>query len=213
MLKFENGKNNGGFTLWGTDDSLRELRAVLMDVSEKSPVLNFEGLLPALAYDIRHAYDGMRKKSTGRSGGDEISLYGVDQLWPTFIVQVALLRTGLAFIDTTKHQQGHAYLLEDVLEQAIKTCFPAESAAILFQYQSLIGVQEQFLTNTIGSRVSFFATLTRKKRQDLLVPILASLAPMWEHSFEIFNKGNENFPVTPSSLSKHSWDTLKDFQI
>lgn len=135
MLQFEKTMKNGGFTLWGNYEDLTSLHSFLMDVSSKSSVLETEGLIPALAYDLRKAYSGQRKRAKTTIGDDEISIYGVEQVWPTFIMQVALLRTGLAFIDSDKNEQSKMYLLEGFLENAINKIFPKECSSILASYR------------------------------------------------------------------------------
>jgi hypothetical protein len=112
MLRFKLSKRNGGFVLWGDYNTLEPINSFLMDISEKSSILDDEGLIPALAYDLRKAYEGRREKDNAEVWNDNLTLYGVEQIWPLFITQIALLRTSLAFIDSGKKEQAIMYQLE-----------------------------------------------------------------------------------------------------
>lgn len=212
MLQFEKSKNNGGFTLWGDYEDLKSLHSFAMDISDKSSVLEAEGLIPALAYDLRKAYEGQRKSDKTTIWNDEISIYGVEQVWPTFIMQVALLRTGLAFIDSKKFEQSQMYLLEGFLENAINTIFPKQSHHILACYSSLVGTPEKFITNVIGSRTSYFMSLNANERRIQLAEILQSMKPMWERRFEIFGSERMGVILSPKHFANHSWETVCDLE-
>ena len=90
-----------------------------MDVAEKSPILDSEGMTIALAYDLRKAYEHQRKHKKIKLWDDQITIYGVEQIWPTFLVQIALLRTALGYIDSTRLHQSNIYLLESHLEDGL----------------------------------------------------------------------------------------------
>jgi len=208
MLQFEKTMKNGGFTLWGIYEDLTSLHSFLMDVSSKSSVLETEGLIPALAYDLRKAYSGQRKRAKTTIGDDEISIYGVEQVWPTFIMQVALLRTGLAFIDSDKNQQSKMYLLEGFLENAVNKIFPKECSSILASYRNLIGTHENLITDILGSRASYFLSLNKDQRSTQLAEILQSLKPMWGVAIEVFGSERVEGILSPKHFTNHTWETI-----
>lgn len=210
MLQFEKGKKNGGFTLWGTYESLKDLHSFILDLSARSIVLEGEGLTLALAYDIRKAYEGQRESDKTTIWNDELSIYGVEQVWPTFLTQVALLRTGLAFVNSSKLEQSHMYFLEDFTEKAISGSFPKESKIITACFHSLVGLQEKQVADRLGSRVSYFLSQDARKRKSLLGEILWSLDSRWDSRHEILGIDRMDGVLCPNDFTGHSWDTLSD---
>lgn len=210
MLQYKLGTKNGGFVLRGDYRAFKPLYELLMDLSEKAPVLDAEGLLPALAYDLRKAYEGAREKDKEQGWDDEITIYGVEQLWPTFIAQVALLRGALAFTESNKHDQGQVYLLEHFLEGLIQEAFPEQAHQILASYQGLIGTQENHIRELLGGRVSFFLKKTPKVRSKSLASILSSLTVTWSimqpHPFV------EGL-LSPEDFEGLSWDSLRGLDV
>ncbi|WP_435277348.1 DUF6904 family protein (plasmid) [Psychrobium sp. nBUS_13] len=209
MLKIENGKRNGGFVLWGDYDTLKEIHSFCMNVSEKSPILDSQGLIPALAYDLRKAYEKRRELSTETIWDDQVTIYGVEQVWVTFIVQLALMRTSLAFFDTNKKEQSIMYKLEAYLEEILPIAFPKQHRAILAVYSWLVGTQEQQIQDIIGSRVSYFLSLTKPKRANELEHILKSLDPVMD-SFLRNHPHHQSAQFNPTIYDLHSWDTVSN---
>jgi len=212
MLEYEPTKRNGGFILWGDYSTLKPIHSLIMDVSQKSPVLNSEGLLPALAYDIRKAYEGRREQDKQTVWDDEITVYGVEQVWPTFITQVALLRTALAFAPFSKNQHGLTYLIEAFLDDMLRSVFPAQATAILRNHMDLIGQQEAQLSPLLGSRVSYFLELAPAKRRDNLSAIIASMDPLYGVRFGGLSSQNTTNMPHPSEFEGRSWSDLDLFE-
>lgn len=208
MLQFEIAKRNGGFVLWGDYGTLKPIHSFLMDISEQSPVLHKEGLLPALAYDIRKAYEGFRKKETLEVWNDDVAIYGVEQVWPTFINQIALARSGLAFVNSSKDQQSTMYLLEAFLEDAVKNAFPKESNEILDVYNQLTSSQEQFITDVLGGRVAYFLYRDAKSRRSELIEVLKSLNPMWASIVNAIGNERAGTKLSPKDFEGYSWESL-----
>jgi hypothetical protein len=206
MLQYKIGKRNGGFVLWGDYGTLKPIHSFLMDISEKCPTLESEGLIPALAFDLRKAYEGQREKSKTDVWDDEISIYGVEQVWPTFIVQIALLRTGLAFVDSSKQDQSIMYQLESYMESVLKAAFPKEFHILLNAYKGLIGTQEKSISEILGSRVALFLFQEAKTRKSLLPEILQSLDLSWSVIHRAIE--SEKGALTLTDFEKYSWDSL-----
>ncbi len=207
MLFIEKTKNNGGFILWGDYWSLREMHTLCMDCSEKSPTLAYEGLLVSLAYDIRKAYEKQREIDTASHFDEKIQIYGVEQVWPTFAVQLALLRASLAYYDSTKLEQSLVYRLEHLFIEAIPEIFPKSSKEILLSFERLSGLQESQVKDLIGSRVSYFLSLTKAKRASELAAILKSLDKVMDD----FLRGHPHLrehQYDPTIYDHHSWETI-----
>ncbi|NRA72000.1 MAG: hypothetical protein HRU24_13340 [Gammaproteobacteria bacterium] len=211
MLQFDISKRNGGFILWGDYGTLKPLHSYIMDIANNSPVLDSEGIVVALAYDIRKAYEGQREKSTTTVWDDEITIYGVEQVWTTFLMQVALLRYALAFVDSSKNDQCQIYLLEDFTEQILQAAFPKESHDILAQYKQLIGIQESFIEQKLGSRSSYFLTLNKTQRKLQLAEILSSLQPMWDVITRTLDSDRKHGVLNPDELESYSWNSMDNF--
>ncbi|WP_436252770.1 DUF6904 family protein [Pseudomonas chlororaphis] len=73
-------KSNAGLVLWGDIYELKALWTFIHRVIEESALLKIEDpLLSGLAYEVRHAFDGMRRKDTRKWYGDDPTpIYGFD---------------------------------------------------------------------------------------------------------------------------------------
>lgn len=208
MLKIQNCENNGGFILWGDYSSLQAIHSFIMDISEKSPVLNEEGLTVALAYDLRKAFENQREREQMDIWEDTVTIYGVEQVWPTFVIQIALLRNALSFSDSSKLDQSIMYQLEACLFEAFATCLPAQALKLEAVYNSIVGIQEHEVDKRLGSRVSYFLSSSPKKRATQLSEVLLSLEPMFDHF-----PHNDKKRLAPKDFNGHSWDTLPDTEL
>lgn len=207
-FNIEPAKRNGGFVLWGSDADFRALHSFVMGVSEHSSVLDAEGLTIALAYDLRKAYEGQREIDRKQIGNDTLTLYGVEQVWPTFITQVALLRTGLGYCPSSKEQQGNMYLLEHFMDQAVRATFPAQAEDILDSAQRLVGTAESGIAPLLGSRVSYFLSSTATKRRNELYLLLSSLHPYYKRHHDIWVTRGVKGLIDPKEFETRSWDDL-----
>jgi hypothetical protein len=207
MLFIDKTKNNGGFILWGDYWTLRELHSLCMDAAEKSPTLDNEGLLAALAYDLRKAYEKQRESDTVGHFEEEMQIYGVEQVWPTFVVQLVLMRTALAFYDSNKLEQSLVYRLEYLFLDAVPAILPKVSNEVLSAFSRLSGLQEQQVSDLLGSRVSYFLSLTKAKRVTELPTILRSLDAVMD-SFLKDHPHHREHNFDPTVFDGHSWDTL-----
>lgn len=209
MLFIEKSKNNGGFILWGDYWTLREMHTLCMDAAEKSPTLDFEGLVVSLAYDLRKAYEKQREVDTASHFEEEIKVYGVEQVWPTFIVQIALLRSSLAYYDSSKLEQSIMFRLEHLFESTVHDIFKKYSGDVLAAYRKLSGVQEQQIKDLLGSRVSYFLSLTKARRISELATVLQSIDSVMD-SFLRNHPHHRERLFDPTVFDNHSWDTLSN---
>jgi hypothetical protein len=126
-------------------------------------------------------------------------------VWPTFISQVALLRTGMAFTDTSKHEQSIMYQLESLLYDAVNICFPAQARQLIQSYEQMVGKQEREVAELLGSRVSYFLSLTKAKRAKQLAEILRSVNTMFEHIPHC-----DKQRLSHEDFIHHSWNTIPE---
>lgn len=69
--------------------------------------------------------------------GDIGPRFKVKILWPMFLYQVAVLRSGLAFFDSQKQHQANAYWLEYIAEASVTEAFGTQAPAIFEQLHRL----------------------------------------------------------------------------
>ncbi|HCF9660110.1 TPA: hypothetical protein NI776_001837 [Pseudomonas aeruginosa] len=203
-MLYDNRKSNAGIVLWGDIFELKALWTFIHKVIDESALLKEEDpLLSGLAYDVRHAFDGMRHKGTRKWYGDDPTpIYGFDCIWPNVLIQVALLRAGLAFMpNVTRGDQAVMYGLEFTVLESLGSILPGASESF---YQSAVSIAQQggeSISEKIHSRTSYFLSLTPSKRKVDFGAILDSLAPMWARNnplspevFEPFTDSGEYPP-------------------
>jgi hypothetical protein len=77
--------------------------------------------LLGLAYDVRKAFERQRDIiKPPRHAADVGVRYGVNVLWPVYLVQVRLLREAMGFMPTDERDQGLAFLLEHATLAGLK---------------------------------------------------------------------------------------------
>lgn len=106
MLRYELTPNNAGFVLWGDSEALDELHQLIHFLVDESPLIEGkDGFMLSLAYDIRKAREGCRRTEQYEyEGHDTYNIYGVELLWPLILIQLALFRRSMAYIEVNKKQ-------------------------------------------------------------------------------------------------------------
>lgn len=179
MLEAEVTKKHAGVVLWGDIWVLQALHELLHRVNEESPIIeDKEGFFLGLAYDIRKAYEGQRKKGVRRDLDEKCTIWGVEILWPVLIPQVGMLRASLAFIPNTRRDQALVYELEAVVESAVKSAMPGKVEEIMGLMHSL-GMEQAQIKNTIDSRCLFFLAQPPRERMKVLPGVLESMTGMY----------------------------------
>jgi hypothetical protein len=89
MFTYQALKNAAGIALFSDYLSLRRAHEIIHDVSERSPLIrDKEGFFLGLAYDLRKADEGQRRKQKADAMCPETGTrLGVEVLWPTILVQ------------------------------------------------------------------------------------------------------------------------------
>jgi len=177
-MQYATRKSNAGLVLWGDIYELKALWTFIHRVIEESALLKIEDpLLLGLANEVRHACDGMRHKDTKNWFGDDPTpIYGFDCIWPNMLIQMGLLRAGLAFMPTvTRNDQAIMYQLEHALLDGLEALLPGASENL---YKTALMVAQEggeSANEKIHSRTSYFLTLTPAKRKNELGAILDTL--------------------------------------
>lgn len=167
MLTYQLLRNHAGLLLCGDYETLQALHEVVHDINERSPLIrNKEGLFLGLAYDVRKAYEGARQKLAPPKGLPEIGpRFGVEILWPVLLLQSRILRASMAYIETSKRMQAHAYALESVIETGLREDFGGDLAASIAEHWERIDPTHQFPEEALDSRGAIFCSWTKAQRK------------------------------------------------
>ena len=180
MLEIKLTPKHAGVVIWGDIWALNGVYELIHRVNENSPIIeNKEGFFLGLAYDLRKAFEGQRKKDKREFFEDRCRIYGVEILWPVIVSQVGLLRASMAFIPTTRHAQSIAYELESLIESAAREDLPGREEQIMEQMRR-IGEAQTHVEKVIESRCHYFIDFPPKDRLRMLPAVLDSLDPMFE---------------------------------
>lgn len=193
MLTFQLLKNHAGMLLCGDYESLGELYKVIHDVNEASCVIHDkEGVFLGLAYDVRKAYTGQRRiikpSKDFKVNGER---YGVEILWPILLAQSRMLRVALGYFDSTKRQQSMAFLLEALIEEAVRKDFD-NKAEVIIDHWLRINPSNPWVEEKLDSRAIQYSLWNKKDRKEKLVGLLASLDPMYPMNYKYWTGQDGN---------------------
>ncbi|WP_338923736.1 hypothetical protein V0M98_36630 (plasmid) [Pseudomonas silesiensis] len=184
-MLFEKRKSNAGIVLWGDMYELKALHRFVDDIQSKSRLIGNteESPLWQLLYEIRHAHDRGRRKSTRDwFGEDETPIYGFDWFWTDMLWQAGLLRAAMAFMPTLdRNHQAVMYTLEDVIESSLNVMLPGTGNNFL-EASLRIGTSGPTAIYKKGvSRTNYFLTLKPAQRKAQLWAVVNSIDPVWAH--------------------------------
>jgi hypothetical protein len=181
MLRYDLTPHNGGIVLWGDAEALNELHALIHVIVDESPMIKVkDGFILALAYDIRKAREGYRRDEPYQyEHQDNYRLYGVELLWPMVLIQTAILRSAMSYMETDKNQLSVMYAFEYLLESALKELMPATSEAVLQVARFAADSDLMFVEDCIDSRCCYYLGLSPVQRKAQLVSILRSMDSLW----------------------------------
>ncbi len=208
MLTYSLLKNHAGVLLTGDYNSLKALHEVVHEVNERSPLLkDKEGSFLGLAYDARKAYEQQREVINPPEHFPEIGTrFGVQIVWPVLLVQCRMLRSSMAFIDTTKWQQAVAYNLEAVIESALKADFGSQAEVLIDRWME-IDPAHPWPEEKLDSRGAIFCSWTKVERRKRLAGLLASLSPMYPAMYPISLQSGDKTLLSPEELD--SWEGVE----
>lgn len=204
MLTYRILKNHAGLQLVGDYQTLRALHELIHDINERSPLIkNKEGSFPGLAYDLRKAYEGKRRKFETPDGYPEIGpRFGVEILWPVILWQSRALRASMAFIDTTKSMQAHAYSLEAVIEEALQEDFGEKVSAQVIAEWERIDPADPHSEEVLSSRGGIFSSWSKAQRKIGIVGLMASFIFSYPELYSIWVRNGVTSLVSPEEFRK-----------
>ena len=198
-MLFENRRSNAGLIIWGDIYELKALWTFIHRVQGESSLLDSsdDGVLMSLAYEIRHAFDRMRRKETRKwFGEDPTPIYGFDCIWPNILVQVGLLRAAMAFMPAiTRGEQAVMYGLESTVANALENLLPGTGEQFLKAAASIGQAGEKLIDEKLFSRTCYFLTLTPAQRKKHLGAIFDSLRLIWARDNYLEAKVFESFTI------------------
>lgn len=138
------------------------------------------GNLLSLAYDIRKAREGCRRTEQYEyEGHDTYNIYGVELLWPLILIQLALFRRSMAYIEVNKKQLSLMYSFEHILEAALKKLMPESWEDLIRTAKCASDSDFRSIESNLDSRCCYFANLHPELRNKQLRNILCSFDPLW----------------------------------
>lgn len=180
MLSFKLTPHHTGFALWGDYATLHRLHAFVHEVvAESSIIEDEESFVLGLAYDVRKAFEGQRSESYTDQGRDQCRTFGVEILWPVVLVQVAMLRHAMAFMQTSRLDQATMFELEHVVESAVRSATPGTADAIIHQMRQIGAMPYQHIETLLDSRCRYFIERPATKRLAVLSKLMESFDPMY----------------------------------
>jgi hypothetical protein len=184
MLDFKKVKSHAGMKLVGDYSTLQGLHELIHKVAASSPLLREASqseFLLGLAYDVRKAFERQRDIIKPPKHANMGVRYGVNVLWPVYLVQVRLLREAMGFMPTDERDQGLAFLLEHATLAGLTA--DIGGSEIVTQWRRL-SCNPASLTALVDSRAGVFLSWTDAERQKGLGQILNSFNPMFEFEYE-----------------------------
>lgn len=209
MLTYRLLKNHAGLLLTGDYQTLRALHDVIHDVNERSPLVrDKEGAFLGLAYDVRKAFEGQRRKVAPPEGYPEIGpRFGVEILWPVLLWQSRVLRASLGFIDTSKGMQANAYALEAVIEDGLKDDFGADIGEAVISEWEQMNPAHPFAGQALQSRGAVFSSWKKAQRQAGIVGLISSFSPMYSFYYTVRARNGVTGLVSPEEFAR--WESAQ----
>lgn len=104
MLQYDLTKKHGGLIIWGDYPTLNRLQDLVERVMDMKPInVEVESLMMDLYAELRKTYEGRRHTNVKSFMLDDThKIYGAAFPWPTILIQTALMRSAMGYLDTTK---------------------------------------------------------------------------------------------------------------
>jgi hypothetical protein len=144
MLLAEPTAMGAGVILWGDARDLTSLHGTITRIAGAAPP-HLSDVIVALAYDVRHASEGIREK---KSFGD-VAYLGTRVVWPRVLMQAVLLRQYAAFVDTSREDQSNLFRLEHALRQALRDYDAADGNACAQWLERPLCVSRDYLASFV----------------------------------------------------------------
>lgn len=152
MLRMEPTPKGAGVVLYGDYwdlDALHEtIHALSGDEAPFTP--HVQETVLALAYEVRHCYQGDREVHKFEDlKGKKATYYGVKLTWPLLLWQVSTLRWSAAFMPTTKSIQASLYLVESCIEKALLELDSEAGEKCIDWMRRIQGISTDFLPSYV----------------------------------------------------------------
>lgn len=188
MLQYDLTKKHGGLVLWGDFPTLNRLQDLVGRVMDRKPFnVEVESLMMDLYAELRKTYEGRRKTNESHFMLHDVhKIYGAEFPWPTILIQVALMRDAMGYMDTTKLEQAIMFEFEGIVENALRKAFPETANEILRHAKiSVSGSQMTSYSEHVRSRMLYFMALPTRDRAKKLHRVMETLNSMYETNFEM----------------------------
>lgn len=181
MLEFKLTTQHAGLSLWGDHAALERLHGFIHRIVEESQVIvDKEGFVLGLAYDVRKAFEGQRSKGERSHFDDErCRIYGVEILWPVILIQTAVLRHAMGFIPTNALDHAIMYELEYVVESATRAAMPVTADDVLHWSRRACVASYEHLDSVLDSRCVYYINTPPGKRLKMLPKLMETFDPMY----------------------------------
>lgn len=202
MLTFELLKNCAGLLLYGDKRTLEALHEVIHEVNDRSPVIkDKEGLFLGLAYDVRKAFERQRRILKPPAQDRDVGpAFGVEILWPVILFQSRMLRIALGHMPHGHRHQGMTYLLEDVVDKAIRAQFPEQAVSLIDAWRDLDPFARD-MDAVLDSRGALFCNWTKAKRQSGLKMLVDTMSPRYSLHYEWMKPQDRARYIAPSEFA------------
>jgi hypothetical protein len=200
-----NSRRLAGVALWGDSGSLRQAHAVVHQVLPEGLDGQFA---MGLAYDLRKAFEGQRKREVALDLLDQpLTQYGVEIPWVVFIAQVAILRGTLALQPSTRRQQSVVYELEAMIEEAASEAFGDDAPEIMATIKRLSGCPELVEETVITRAIYYLRLASRKERRGALLPVLWTMLPTYGVHYEVMGEPAKRMidPAVFGAIDPNDW--------
>jgi hypothetical protein len=170
MLSYDLAKGHAGPVLIGEYSPLAQLVDVSHDIYKRSGFLH-ESFLDII-HEIGKASVGRRIVIQPPELCEERGVrYGVETSWPRLLVQARMLRTALMRVDHSKWHQAVTWMLEAVIEDALRDDFKKEAKNIIQRWESLEwGTDLQ--TDSLSEMCEKYHSLHPQKREANLANLI-----------------------------------------
>jgi hypothetical protein len=166
--------------------TLRWLHSAIHSLAENcfcNSIMDEDGGVFALAYNVRKAYEGKRKKYPPDKFYPEMPVrYGFDLPWPLIFYWVKVLQESVARQNPDKFVKSVIFHLEAIIELAAKDEFKDQADQVIEKWQRM-DVSKPFCHNAIFSRVNYFEAANPKSRRRYVLDVLDSLDEVWSLSY------------------------------
>jgi hypothetical protein len=182
MITSKPTRYGAGIILYGDYWDLKNLHDLIHRLSAGVPLENsvLSDFILALAYDIRHAYQGDRLEETfGHDELDTVQYRGVKILWPIIIPQIALLRWAAGFHPTSRLDQAELFILEHCIENSLREYDP-NIGPLVFELRTMFeGMRSDYYTQFFWEMARQYVLEGKagKARFKRLPEILRKLSP------------------------------------